>query len=261
MTKPRVLIVYGEPNICAVWQRTLGAEGYVVDAAADETQALEKLQHAEYDLILLDFCMESVSGLDVLRAVRQQNRETVVIVFTGHDLLKNAVEALHLGVFDYIFKPTTPEVVRQSVREGLHYRRQVVGQQHLVEKRGTLRQIPVNSELGASLALRLGAQQRFIYSGKLVIDRHRREATFEGRPIALTTTEFNILLELVLAAPHPVHPQNLAHEAMGYDYEDVQARDLVKWHIYHLRQKIETNPSEPQYIKNVRYKGYLWVGH
>ncbi len=257
----RILIVDDEPNICSVWQWTLESEGYTADIVTDGAQALEVLQESEYDLILLDLYMEPVSGLDVLKSVRQNDQEVVVIILTGHGSMESAVEALRLGAFDYIFKPATPDVVRQRVREGLRHHQQAVSRQHLVQQIETLRQTLDSLEVESKLSAPPEAQQRFIHSGKLVIDCYHREATFNGALLDLTTTEFNLLFSLVSASPESVSPGALANAAMGYESDDMQARDLVKWHIYQLRRKIEPDPSKPQYIKNVRYKGYLWVGH
>jgi DNA-binding response OmpR family regulator len=92
----------------------------------------------------------------------------------------------------------------------------------------------------------------------LRIDLNRRAATLRGHPLDLTTAEFNILLCLVQQAPREVSPHQLVNQALGYDADDAQAAEIVKYHIHQLRRKIEENPDQPLLIKTVRYRGYLW---
>ncbi len=101
---------------------------------------------------------------------------------------------------------------------------------------------------------------RFLRAGKLVVDKHHRTATFDGRLLELTTTEFNILVCLVESAPKPVSARQIINIALGYDLDDSEAGELAKWHIHQLRQKVEPDPATPVYIKTVRYQGYLWGG-
>ncbi len=75
----------------------------------------------------------------------------------------------------------------------------------------------------------------------------------------MTTSEYDLLLCLVTAAPQPVSAHQLVTNALGYTCEISEARDIIKWHIHHLRQKVEPNPAQPCYLKTVRHQGYLWT--
>ncbi len=260
MEIPKILIVDDEPDVCFILERSFRSDGYAIESVQDGRLALEKIVQTTYDLILLDLNMKPINGLQVMSHLRQQGQDAVVIILTAHSTLQSAVEALRLGAFDYLFKPATPEMIRQRVREGLQHRQQNLRRQRLLAQVEQLKQaLSVLDEGGGAFAPP-SLSDRFLSAGKLVIDRHHRSATLDGNLLDLTTTEFNLLLSLVSAAPAPITPRQLVQEALNYDCEEAEASEIIKGHIYHLRQKIEPDPTSPQYIKTVRYKGYLWSG-
>jgi len=255
MNNSRILIVDDEEPIRFILERTLRQEAGQIDVAADGQTAIEMLRTAVYDLILLDLQMAPVDGLAVLDAARKQDPDVVVIILTGQGSLESAVEALRLGAFDYLFKPAVPQVIRERAREGLRQRRQAVQRRQILNQIETLRQ-----SLSTLTAVPLAEDGRFLRAGPLVIDRRHRAATFNDQLLDLTTAEFDLLVCLVEAAPTPLSPRQLLRCALGYEAEEVEARDAIKWHIHHLRRKIEPTPNRPRHIKTIRYKGYFWSG-
>jgi DNA-binding response OmpR family regulator len=258
MNPPRILLVDDEVNIRYILERSLSHEGYLIETAADGGEALRKLAEIEYDLLLLDLQMEPVDGLVVLNAARERDADLTIIILTAHGSVESAVEALRQGAFDYLFKPTTPEAIRRRVREGLQQRRQALRRKRLISQIEKLRQVLADLDTEQQLLTPPATSQRFIRSGNLVVDRHHRLATLDNSLLDLTTAEFDLLLCLVTAAPEPLSPRQLINRALGYDGEEREARDIVKWHIHHLRRKIEPDPAHPRHIKNIRHKGYLW---
>jgi DNA-binding response OmpR family regulator len=256
----RILIVDDEPNVRFVLERTLGREKYALDTAADGGEAIEKISRETYDLILLDLEMRPVNGLQVLSAVSARAPDTVVIILTAHSTIESAVEALRLGAFDYLFKPALPETIRERVREGLKQRQQAQHRFHLLKQVEDLRATLLGLETESGQPGQPQGPGRFCTSGKLVIDFHHRVATLSGRLLDLTTTEFNLLASLVQQAPKAVSPRQLVNQALEYDAGDAEAREIIKYHIHHLRKKVERDPQHPRFIKTVRYKGYLWSG-
>jgi DNA-binding response OmpR family regulator len=254
----RVLIVDDDPSVRLILERTLQHEGYELDQAANGMEALEKIHKSPYHLILLDIQMKPMDGIKVLSEVRKADTNVVVILLTAHSTIESAVEALHLGAFDYLFKPATTDVIRQRVREGLQRYEQASRRTNLLAQieslRATLDEIEVDEKSSHSG----DAPGRFTRMGNLVVDHHHRIVTLAGRLIDLTTTEFDLLTSLVEASPRPVAPRQLVSAALGYECEETAAREIIKWHIHRLRQKIETDPEKPVYIKTLRYKGYLW---
>lgn len=261
MNPPQVLIIDDEQNIRFILERTLKREGYLLDTAEQGAEAIEKLRKGSYDLVLLDLYMEPVGGLQVLEAIRELGTNIVVIILTAHSSVESAVEALRLGAFDYLFKPSTPEVIRQRVRDGLLHRQKELQRQRLLSQIDSLHQMLDELEVKTEVQAIAQVDERFVRSGNLMIDRHHRVATWEDNLLDLTTAEFDILMCLVEASPEPLTSRQLVNQAMGYDTEDFEASNIVKWHIHQLRSKIEPDRKNPQYIITVRYKGYMWRGN
>ncbi len=260
MNSPRILIVDDEASVRFVLEQTLKNQDYLLDSIGSGIEALTQLKENRYDLILLDLHMEPVDGLAVFHAAREQDPEVVVIILTAYSSVESAVEALRLGAFDYLFKPVTPDTIRQRVREGLAHRRRTLWRRHMLSQIDSLRHALAEFDAESELVDPPTTDERFIHSGNLVIDCHHRLATMNDELLDLTTAEFDILLCLVKAAPQPLAPHDLVKCALGYEAEEMEARDIAKWHIHHLRRKLEENPAKPLYIKTVRYKGYLWLG-
>jgi DNA-binding response OmpR family regulator len=260
MEPANILIVDDEPAIRFVLERTLMRDGYHLESAANGEEALTRLERTSYDLLMLDLRMGKVDGLQVLKAAREKDPDVAVIILTGFGTVESAVEALRLGAFDYLFKPAPPETIRQRVRDGLAHRQKSIQRRTLLSQIETLRQAVADLESTGERISPPTADQRFLRLGKLVIDRYHRVATLDDRLLDLTTTEYELLLSMAAAAPDPVPPRQLLKAAMGYDAEEIEAREIIKWHIHHLRRKIEPDANQPKYIKNVRFKGYLWSG-
>jgi DNA-binding response OmpR family regulator len=97
---------------------------------------------------------------------------------------------------------------------------------------------------------------RLVRAGSFIIDRERHEALLGDTPLELTPTEFDILALLAERAPMVLSPQEIARHVFEYDVSEVEARELVRWHIHHLRRKLENDPDQPNMLKNVRGVGY-----
>lgn len=260
MDGARILIVDDEANIRLVFERTLKGQGYRIDQAANGLDALEKIRRTDYDLLLLDLHMQPVGGIKVLQELREIGSEAVVIILTAYGSMDSAVQALRLGAYDYLAKPAEAAEIRQRVQEGLAHRQQTRRKNQVLSQidqlRGVLRQLEIEDQAVAPAP----SDERFLRSGRILIDRHHRRAALADKPLELTTTEYNLLLCLVEHAPEAVGPAVLVKEAMDYECEAREAGEIVKWHIHHLRQKVEPDPQHPVHIKTVRYKGYLWSG-
>ncbi|MBN1218998.1 MAG: response regulator transcription factor [Anaerolineae bacterium] len=260
MNPPRVLIVDDEPGVRYVLERTLQDEDFNLDSVDNGLDAIRKLTEAAYDLLLLDLHMTPIDGLTVFQAARKLDPDIVVIILTAYSSVESAVDALRLGAFDYLFKPIAPDMIRQRVRDGLQYRQRVVRRQRMFSQFERLRQTLSEFDAETEQMEPPPTDQRFVRSGNLVIDCHHRQTMMGNKPLDLTTAEFDLLVCLVKAAPKPLSPRELVNCALGYNAEETEARDIVKWHIHHLRRKIEDDPSCPRCIKTVRHKGYLWRG-
>ena len=240
MTDERLetLVVDDEQGIRFFLEKTLTKAGHSVSTAGSGEEALEALRDKRFDLMMLDLKLEGrVDGLRVLEAVRWRWPATVVIMLTAHGSLESAQAAIEEGVDGYLLKPVEPAEVREAIQEALERRERVV-ESHVETK----------------------AREKHIQVGPFFADRKKYMATYKGEPLDLTRREFNLLVHLMENTQRVVPPPELVRVARDYDPEDLQeARDIIKWYIHRLRQKIEPEPSDPRYIINVRGVGYRFV--
>jgi DNA-binding response OmpR family regulator len=254
-----ILVVDDEESIRFIMERTLAHENYCVDCAASGTDALKLLEAKHFHLVLLDLHMRPLSGIQVLTELRKRSQDTEVIILTGHSDIESAIEALRLGAFDYLMKPVQPDIVRQRVATALKRYDQNMYKARLRDQianlQSTLQALESNAEPEKNVPA-VGILRK----GILTIDSDHRKAILGEVELDLTTTEFKLLLGLAKASPQTVSASNLAASVLGYECSPVEAGELVKFHIHHLRQKIEPDPQKPRYIKTVRFEGYLWAG-
>jgi len=260
MDDPRILIVDDEANIRKILNRTLAQAGWDAETASSGAEAIEMVSQENYDLVLLDLYMEPIDGMKVFEKIRQRDADTVVIILTAHGSIESAVEALRLGAYDYLFKPATPKAIQLRVRDGLSRRQQALRRRRLLSQLDNLKNMLADLDAKEGFEPDPEIASRFLRSGELLIDRWHRTATLGGMLLDLTTTEFDILHCLVEAAPELRTSQELVTLALGYDAEESEARNIIKWHIHQLRSKIEPDNEKPQFIITVRYKGYFWAG-
>jgi DNA-binding response OmpR family regulator len=260
MEDPKILIVDDEENIRKILSRTLSRAGWSPETAANGAEAIEKIAAGRYDVVLLDLYMEPIDGMTVLERIREKDADTIVIILTAHGSLESAVEALRLGAYDYLFKPATPKAILSRVEDGLRRRQQALQKEKLLSQLDSLKTMLADLDSEEDQQADPSITSRFLRSGDLLIDRSHRTATLGGKLLDLTTTEFDILYCLVESSPELRTPQELVTLALGYEAEESEARNIIKWHIHQLRNKIEPDKDKPKYIITVRYKGYFWAG-
>lgn len=232
------LVVDDEQGIRFFLEKTLSKEGHSVTTAASGEEALDALRDKRFDLMMLDLRLGGrVDGLRVLEAVRWRWPSTIVIMLTAHGSLESAQAAIDEGVDGYLLKPVEPSEVRDAIKEARERRKRVV-ESH------------VDTE----------AREKHMQLGPFFVDRKKYVATYQGEPLDLTRGEFRLLVHLMDNTQRVVPPPELVRVARDYDPEDLQeARDIIKWYIHRLRQKVEPEPSSPRYIVNVRGVGYRFV--
>jgi len=252
----RILIVDDEATIRLTLGTLLKRTGYEVTPAENGREAIALLEQQRFDLMLVDLKMPEMDGMQVVAAARQRQADLAIIVLTGHGSLETAVEGLHQGVFDYLLKTTEPAQVIERVKVGLAARAQQMRQRTLLDVVGSAVQELRGNPAGGSEEPG-GNSDRGITVGALQLDTWRQEATLAGRTLPLTPTEFRVLLCLAEHAGTMLPYAHLVRCAQGYDADELEAGELIKPHIHHLRQKLEPDPTTPRYILNVRGKGYL----
>jgi DNA-binding response OmpR family regulator len=232
----RTLVVEDEERIRFFVRETLTREGHVVTEASSGEAALELLQDTSFDVAILDLMLGGrVDGQRVLEAIRWRWPGTLVIMMTAHGSLESAVEAIQEGVDGYLLKPVRAAELRRTVRQALERQ----------EKR-------------AELQLSGGAKQT-LQRGPFTADLDSHRVVRGGETLDLTPQEFTLLVYLMQNAGEAISPIELVEVVRHYRPEYLnEARQIIKWYIHRLRQKIEPNPSNPSYIINVRGVGYLF---
>jgi DNA-binding response OmpR family regulator len=253
----RILLVDDEASIRLTLGALLRRAGYDVMPAENGEVALQFLEQYSFDLLLTDLKMPGIDGIHVVTAARQRQPDIVIIILTGHGSLETAIDGLRQHVFDYLLKTTPPEQVIARVEAGMTARDQHQRHQQLLDIVGTAIH-ELRGEQPAQVASQIASpDHRLLTVGMLQLDIWRQEAMLSGHTLSLTPTEFRLLLCLAKHAGNLLPYAQLVRCAQGYDAGELEASELVKPHIHHLRQKLEDDPSMPRYILNVRGHGYL----
>ncbi len=274
----KIIIVDDEPHIRFFLEKVLRNDGHQVVSAASGEEALSKIAADEFDLALLDLRLGNISGMEVLNEIRRRSPDTAIIVLTGYASLETAVEALRQGAHDYLFKPCKTVELRESIRTGLLKRHREIRQRELLsqlernltnsleEIRSTVIRpnlsatppIPEISPAPAPLPTTEPKEDpsRFLQRGILIVDMMRHLITCDGHLLELSPTEFNLLAYLINESPRVVSPQELVREIQGYESDPWEARDLIRYHIYHIRQRIQAATHRTDTISTVRGVGY-----
>ena len=230
------LVVDDEKGIRFFLQETLHRDGHTVETASSGEEALAKLRDTHFDLVMLDLRLGGrADGIRVLEAIRWRWPETMVIILTAHGSLDTAMAAIREGVDGYLLKPVDPSEVREAIREALE-RREMIAQRAKEEE-----------------------ERHIIKGGPFTVDTQKHQA-FSGEEILdLTPCEFKLLTHMIQNAERVIGPPELVEIVRDYKPEDLhEARQIIKWYIHRLRQKVEPEPSSPRYILNVRGVGYTF---
>lgn len=271
--QPRVLVVDDEQNIRLTLNALLSRAGYSVTTAASGEEAVALFERESFDLMLVDLQMPGMKGMEVVAKVREAGHDAIIIVLTGHGSLDSAIEGIRFGIFDYLLKTSDPNQILARVAAGLEERAARRRQNDLLDTIGAAVQELTGGKVAVTAPPAVPAQPaatpppppptqaepagRTLTIGPLTLDTWHQTATLNGRSLNLTPTEFRLLLCLAEHAGQMLSYTQLVRCAQGYDTTDLEAGELIKPHIHHLRQKIEPEPSAPRYLLNVRGKGYI----
>jgi DNA-binding response OmpR family regulator len=232
----QTLVVDDDEEIGFFLEQVLSGEGHRVVTVSDGEQALEHLRDTGFDLAILDLQLGSrIDGLRILEAISWRWPGTARIILTGHGSLDSAMQAIREGVDAYLLKPVKANEVRQAVKDVLAKQQQ----------RG---QASVATTEPSKLA-----------RGPFTVDLDKLEVRREENSLHLNTGEYQLLVHLMENQDRPVPVQELVRVVRGYECEHVhEARDIIKWYVHSLRQKVEKTPSAPRHILNVRGVGYIF---
>lgn len=224
--KSKILVVDDEKPIAEILQFNLEKEGYEVICAFDGEEAIKKALHEHPHLILLDIMLPKQDGMEVCRQIRQK-QDIPIIMLTAKDSEVDKVLGLELGADDYVTKPFSTRELLARVKANL--RRQQS-------------QTKPDTKSG-------------IHIGELAIYLESYTVYRKEQLIDLTHREFDLLYYLARNIGHVLTREHLLQEVWGYDYYgDVRTVDVT---VRRLREKVEIDPSHPEYIMTKRGVGYL----
>ncbi|TDO14677.1 MULTISPECIES: response regulator transcription factor [Mycobacteriaceae] len=219
-----VLVVDDETVLAEMVSMALRYEGWNIATAADGASAITAARGSRPDAVVLDVMLPDMSGLDVLRKLREQNPQLPVLLLTAKDALEDRIAGLTAGGDDYVTKPFSIEEV-------------------VLRLRALLRRTGVTEEDS-------GAQ---IVVGDLVLDEDSHEVTRGGEPIALTSTEFELLRFLMRNPKRVLSKAQILDRVWSYDFGG--RSNIVELYISYLRKKIDSG-RDPM-IHTLRGAGYV----
>jgi DNA-binding response OmpR family regulator len=224
---PRILLVDDEQPIQTLLSFPLQRDGYEVVQASDGREALARFGEQQFDLVVLDLMLPRMDGLEVCKRLRGQGSTVPIIMLTAKSEEIDKVLGLELGADDYITKPFSMREFRSRVKAALRR---------------------------AGMAHPEADDEQPIDVRGLRIDPTKRMVTRNGDNIATTFVEFEILAALA-RSPGRVFTRDMLLARVWGDsaYRDPRTIDV---HIRHLREKIEADPKEPEYLFTVRGVGY-----
>ncbi len=225
MNGAQILVVEDEPSIREVVSLYLGRAGYQVTVVEDGQAALESLTQHLPDLVVLDLMLPKVDGLEITRWLRERG-DTPIIMLTARREERDRIAGLEMGADDYVVKPFSPQELVSRVRAVL---------------RRTKGSAAVSSE------------QPLVY-GDLQIDPQTRLVQVSGEELSLTVKEFDLLWTMARHPRQVFTRDQLLDLVWGLtEYIDPST---VTVHVRRLREKIETDPGNPDHIQTVWGMGY-----
>lgn len=227
----KILIVEDDRDIIELVRYNLEKENYRVQAVEDGVTGLTQIRKTRPDMIILDLMLPRLSGLEICREIRQDSSlpRIPIIMLTARADESDRVVGLEMGADDYVPKPFSP--------------RELVARVKALFRRGGEAAEP--EEDGAPMEV-----------GDLVIDPARLQVTKSGKSISLSTLEFR-LLHYLATHPNRVYSRDRLLDAIWGNERFVIPRSIDVY-VRRLREKIESNPQQPAYLKTVRGAGYLF---
>ena len=205
MSRRTILVVDDEPKLVEIVRQYLEHDGYRVVIADDGREALERFERTRPDLVILDLMLPGIDGLEVCRRLRQTS-DVPIVMLTARAEEVDELKGLELGADDYVAKPFSPRTLLARVRS-------------------VLRRTATTEEGEAALSL-----------GPLLIDESRHEAIWNGQPLALTPTEFRLLIALARRPRRVFDRLELLERTQGEAFAGYER--TVDAHVKNLRKKL-----------------------
>ena len=221
----RILLVDDEQSIQTLLSYPLRKDGYHVTSVLDGGEALQRFDEGRFDLVILDLMLPQLDGVEVCRRLRSRS-QVPIIMLTAKGSETDKVAGLEVGADDYITKPFSMREFRSRVKAALR-----------------------RSRMGGETT-----EEEAIESDGLRIDFGRRMVTLHEEEVRVTYVEFEILGALARSPGRVLTRETLLEHVWGdSEYRDPRTVDV---HIRHLREKLERDPKQPEFLFTVRGVGY-----
>ncbi len=223
-----ILVIDDEESILNIVEAYLKNDGNTVHIARDGVQGLAAFRRFQPELVILDIMLPEMDGLEVLQQIRRES-DVYVMMLTAKSEEFDRVMGLTVGADDYVTKPFSPRELAARVKAILR------------RGRNTSQNEP-----------------QILSFERLSIDMQRHEVQRDGAPIEFTALEFKLLSMLATNPQMVLTRQQLLERVWGYDFYGEER--VVDVHIGHVRQKLEVDPTNPEFILTVRGVGYKFAG-
>lgn len=234
MMNEAILVIEDEEKIARLLEIELEYEGYRVGKANTGSDGLEIYRSGNWDLVLLDIMLPNMSGIEVLRRIRQLNSHTPVILLTAKDSVEDKVSGLDLGANDYVTKPFQSEELLARIRAALRLSRLNIAES--------------DPSSGS------GVEDAWLTAADLRLNERTREVIRGSDVIELTPREYDLLLFLLKNQRQVLNREQILQAVWGFDYYG--DTNVVDVYIRYVRKKIDQGQS-PELIHTVRGVGYV----
>lgn len=218
----RILVAEDERDLNRLIEKKLAKSGYGVDTAFDGEEALDYVEFAEYDAIILDVMMPKKDGFAVIKEMRSRGIKTPVIFLTARDSIEDKVTGLDLGANDYLVKPFSFDELMARVR--------------------------------AMTRIKYGISENVLSVDGLTLNCSTHEVTRDGKAITLSAKEYAMLEFMMRNVGIVLSREKLENHVWNYDYEG--GTNLVDVYVSYLRKKVDGD-FDKKLIKTVRGFGYV----
>jgi len=222
-----ILVIEDEEKIARLLEIELEYEGYDITKVTDGIEAMKAYRAKKWDLILLDVMLPGLSGIEILRRIRANDKATPILLLTAKDSVEDKVSGLDLGANDYITKPFQIEELLARVRVALRNKQ--------------IEQIEIEEDDWLTLA-------------DLKLNEKTREVIRDGKVIDLTRREFDLLVYLLINKRQVLNREQILVAVWGYDF--LGDTNVVDVYIRYVRKKIDTS-DRPPLIHTIRGVGYI----
>jgi len=222
----KIILIDDDEKLLNLLEEYFKERDMEVYKAFSGAEGLSIIEKEEFDLAILDVMMPGMDGLEVLRKINNNHPYLPVIMLTARGDEADRIVGLELGADDYIVKPFSPRELLARIKAVTRRKEKM-------------------------------AEESKVSTSEIELDFNKRQATFRGKPIELTTVEFEILSILVQNKGMVLSRDRLMDMARGKDFMAFDRS--IDVHISHLRQKLEEDPKNPELIKTIWGVGYLFT--